>query len=921
MQENKEPIKDEEMDKYVNGTVKEDFHEKLKDLIKETEHGNRILVCSDISNSVSLESLVQAYEKNIGYDFSKGTITIDELSLERAAEPLYKMISKELGIEITSLSDKQLKDVVTLKKKSISNPKEYYTKVREMYEEGSFSEKDTNIQNNSMDSKELNSKKYIFTEMSIAKAKEISTFSKSFVATGSLSKDSIHEVIDSTLSYIEETEMSKELKHKFYNSIDNIRNKYDSREIELIRLCKEKKYAQGFAIESLDDQIKELIGNDIELNNLHRKIMQNPNEIPQEYIDKINNYENDMATVAMISSVSKILGKRIEDISEKDKKNYVALIIAGALGNQLDISQNEQIIGVLEALCPDVDFAGADGKKDIRNIMKNDEALANFKKYLPLDEDKKLNLQNIDNVLRAIRLKTIREFDPKQLDRLRVTNSINETFVAMSGLQRVGKGQILHPIRAIRNMIQNRIKDDIMDELWEEKAEEMDLNDVIEQMDKSVEEKYFDESKLKYTETDKKSMLILYQSSTMACWISEKQDYLDLKYASLLQLKAELEGKESLNKLESQRLDKINDRIKDFIETNKDYDINKIIDPESPEGKLLPEMLHKLEKFESNKIKSKLMVTFMNDSADVSDRTGYERLSEQEKKEYLRNTIVGLSYKRTNSRYDKMVSKFTERRLEIISSDNDKFIDITTWDNGYRAAVDYNRLLEEYNKYSSHKFKSFEELEEYCNANKKIYVAEKLDEYGSLRDEDFVAPEGKTLSERVKFIEGMKYLMNNREEKSRETEQKLELDNNSQDESKAKLANNSNDSKHHNIEEENAQLDQESSELPVPISEKTGFFRRIFNKLKEFFTNENDKSTDNEAQKANASEKAEENPTAADLKEEEKLTPFEASLRKGTENVNIEAAIRKTEQSLNNGKQKIDDKVSQVQGDGTEVEY
>lgn len=221
MQENNKPIKDEEMDKFVSRPVKEDFHEKLKELIKETEHGKRVLLCSAVSNAVSLETLVKAYERNIGYDFSNGTVAIDDLSLEIAANPLYEVISKELGIEITSLSDKQLKDVVTLKRNNIANPEEYLKKVRQMYEEGTISSKqDKNSSEKSIDAdnKELEGKKYIFTEKSIANAKEVSKIYDFISNVGGLSGEELNNTINHALANIENSNMSDELKEKLYIS-------------------------------------------------------------------------------------------------------------------------------------------------------------------------------------------------------------------------------------------------------------------------------------------------------------------------------------------------------------------------------------------------------------------------------------------------------------------------------------------------------------------------------------------------------------------------------------------------------------------------------------------------------------------------------------------------------------------------------
>lgn len=616
-------------------------------------------------------------------------------------------------------------------------------------------------------------------------------------------------------------------------AIGNVIGKYNLQEIELIRMCKELKYADGFAVEALQEKIKRFVGKDKNLKAIQAEIMENPKSIPQKYIEQINSYENDTCTIAALSGVSKFMEKGIENLSEKDRKDIVSLIIAGTLDKRSDLGKNEHVIEVLEQLCPDINLSDKDGKKDIRNLMSDNESLSNLKKYLPLDESREINSENIETIAKAFRLKTIKEFDSQKLHRIR-------NFFAKD-MKKSNIGILRH--------IGKKLSDSMMNKFWDKNVEELDVNELIDEMGKSVEEKFFEGSRIRFTNSDKGYIKSLYENSTDACWISSKQQYLDLQISSLFRLENELESKVPLSKIDYERLIKTQERINDFYQLNEKYDFTKIIDDDY---NIKPEIIDKLDSFEEYKVKSKLMSTYMKNSSIVSSPKDYEKLDNEAKKDYLKNTIVGLSYKKESEKDDrdeKLIGKFAERRLEIISSRKNKFISTRSWGNGYRAEVDYDKILEEYNKYSKHKFKSYEELEEFCNSNKRVYVVDKLDEYKKLSNEDFREAEGKTVHERVKFIEGLRYYFNKREEKTKNDKAKNKT-NSKENNNKVELeesdytTDENNSLKADEIKLSDAETEKEEhSELPVPVDEKQGFFKRLFNKVKGIFTRD-DKLTE-----------------------------------------------------------------------------
>lgn len=904
MEETKEPIREDEMDKIVHKEVKIDYHEQLKDLIRNSTHGTKIAICSSISKSASIDALVEAYEQNMGYEFSKGNVVLDEVLLERAAMPFYDAVSKELGVEVSNLSDKQLSQIVSFKIND--DPEVFARKMQQISEDGHLVnvhyanenlniKKETILENNAKEN-------YIFSIASMENARAINDFDKSIKSTGSLSDKSLTNALNTTVENLENSKMELDLKIDLTDTLTNMSQNYDPIEIELIRLCKERKYAERFDKDQISDEINSFLEKHKDKKALYKELMSSPDgNIPEKYINKINEYEKQVATVAALASVNNFLSKGKDNLSLDEQKDIVSRIIAGTVNGAIDLNEHAQVLDVLEQLCPDIDFTDKNGKKDIKAVLKSNEQLKKLKKYLPIGEEKEISTENIDNLLKSIKLKTMRGFNKNKLIELgKVDKNFNKNIIFENA--KIGF------VRKIGRNKQEKIAEEIINSFFDQKSEDLDV--IMDNMGKSSEERFFSGSALRFTATDRNSAESLYENATEKCWIDKKEDYIDLRCASLLKLKQDLEGKENKSRLDEKRLKQTISRLKNFNKQYPDYDYDRIVDPKTMNLKKDAEVA--VTEYENYKVMSKILVTFMKGKETVNTPEDYQKLDNKEKKAYLLDTVAALSYKKDKNAENKLIGKFGERRLEIIGGKDNTFIEINPKNgSGYTYKIHYDKILEEYNKYSSHKFKTFEELESYCESNKRMYVAEKLEEYTLLRDEDFIKADGNTRKERVEFIENQKFYITERTK----NEKALNITNHETDtRSEEKDSKNSDynariDISQIEVSEQNSHREyaegmttkdagaEMESELPAVI--KPNLFRRLLNKVKEMFTNDSKEETEQT--------NIEDSQTSSVSKKE----TFEEQLKKGTEHVDVTKAIEEMKNNSGNEKSIGNDKVTE----------
>lgn len=863
MEETKEPIRDEEMDKLVNKDVKIDYHEQLKELIKNSVHGTRMAICSNISKSVSLDALVTAYEQNMGYEFSKGTVVLDDISLEKAATPLYNAVSKELGIEVSNLSNKQLKDIV--KSKLNDDPIVFDKKIHQLNEDGYISNAlhGKEINQNLNINKEITDKAeyYIFTKESFANAQKVNVYNEKIKELNSKATNSTNKLVDDAIG---DVVVGQDLKEILNQTQVDLSTNFDYDLIQLIQLVKDIKYADYFAKDALKEKAHEYVKKHPNLKNDYAEMIKDDTKIPEQYITMINEYENEANLMVAISTANKIEKDGISSLkNDSDRKQAVLYIINGMREESNGITNHPELIDILEKLCPDLDFKDENGKKDIRNILNNEVEREKLKKYLPISQKKELTLENLNNMLKSTSLDNIKNIDKKTLENAKKENKYDVDIIT----GKIVKGVI----SKIGSRKREKISDELISNLFKRNVEEIDINF----NDKSLEEKFFTGSAMQITKYDEKQIRNMYEKATVGCWISSKDKYLELRYSALHQIKSELEGKENLTELEKDRLQLINARLDEFNEKHPGVESNVTIENEAGKKELIDQSKAALEMYQEYKVKSKLITTFMKNSMSITDREDYENLSDKDKKRYLKDIIAALEYKNKD---DKIISKFAKRSLEILNNGDDKFISTETVraDDDtyvrYKATINKKRILDEYNKYSTHKFTSYEELQEYCSSNKNMYVADKLDEYEFLKDEDFVEPPVGETKDQLKFIEKQKQIIEEREfgsprkkqtnrrvsaiRKARENEESKEknqfssqnYDNEKENEDKTDkgsleieeirisseaLKSNNEGKLGSKSELEEIDLDSElEDENNLPISVKDGFFRKIVNKVK-----------------------------------------------------------------------------------------
>lgn len=861
MEETKEPIRDEEMDKLVNKDVKIDYHEQLKELIKNSAHGTRMAICSNISKSVSLDALVTAYEQNMGYEFSKGTVVLDDISLEKAATPLYNAVSKELGIEVSNLSNKQLKDIV--KSKLNDDPIVFAKKIHQLNEDGYISNAlhGKEINPNFNINKEITDKAeyYIFTKESFANAQKVNVYNEKIKELNSKATNSTNKLVDDAIG---DVVVGQDLKEILNQTQVDLSTNFDYDLIQLIQLVKDIKYADYFAKDALKEKAHEYVKKHPNLKNDYAEMIKDDTKIPEQYITMINEYENEANLMVAISTANKIEKDGISSLkNDSDRKQAVLYIINGMREESNGITNHPELIDILEKLCPDLDFKDENGKKDIRNILNNEVEREKLKKYLPISQKKELTLENLNNMLKSTSLDNIKNIDKKTLENAKKQNKLDVDI----GTGKVTKNGLISKIGRRKR---EKISDELISNLFKRNVEEIDIN----LNDKSLEEKFFTGSAMQITNDDEKKIRSMYEKSTVGCWISSKDKYLELRYSALHQIKSELEGKENLTELEKDRLQLINARLDEFNEKHPSVESNVTIENEAGKRELIDQSKAALEMYQEYKVKSKLITTFMKNSMSITNRNDYENLNDNDKKRYLKDIIAALEYKNKD---DRIISKFAKRSLEILNNGDDKFISTETVRGDddtyvrYKATINKKRILDEYNKYSTHKFTSYEELQEYCSSNKNMYVADKLDEYEFLKDEDFVEPPDGETKDQLKFIEKQKQIIEERElsspqkkqtnrrvsgiRKARESKEKRQFssqnyDNEKENEDKtdkgsleieeiriSSEALKSNNEGKLGSKSELEEIDSDSEledENNLPISVKDGFFRKIVNKVK-----------------------------------------------------------------------------------------
>ena len=304
-----------------------------------------------------------------------------------------------------------------------------------------------------------------------------------------------------------------------------------------------------------------------------------------------------------------------------------------------------------------------------------------------------------------------------------------------------------------------KISDKDMGSFFKEKAVSINVNEMLKNYEKSSTQKFFEDSDIKFDEKNEKELKNLYYESNSEAWISSKQEAKELAFFSLIKLKEELNKSNDGGNYYKNKLNTVDNKLKIFQKNNKDFKFEKYL---TEDGKLLPENEKRFEVYERNKVNGKLLKEYFKSAKNINSYEDYNKLSKSSKESYLLNTMFGLEYMGKNQ--ESSFGKFAVRRLEVISSESNSFVSFKENENNSNY-VDINKeqILKEYNKLSSHKFKTYEELSKYCYSKRIEYVNNKLEHYSNLNEKHFFELDSDNVIERSNQIERIKVNFNKKQ--------------------------------------------------------------------------------------------------------------------------------------------------------------
>lgn len=401
------------------------------------------------------------------------------------------------------------------------------------------------------------------------------------------------------------------------------------------------------------------------------------------YDDSYNNYKNDLqrdndnlVKAGVIKHISCISKMGFENITEEQRQHAVMDIVAG-----LNFEETkEEVSKFLEKLVP--------GYKHSEDINNKENRIA-IEKAMKYTDNLQLQKEGFERLLKAS-YKTV-------LEKTNHEDIIKED---------------------VRN-----VTDAEVEEYMALNSQEIDVEQIIIEKTGTEEDKYFIGSKLQFSKEDNEAFQYIYKKSTIGTWIDTKDEAIEKRFLCLQNSKEELENSNS--DLAKQRLEKINSEIEKFKKDYPGLDYNSMLDSN---GKLNSSKKRAIRAYTEFRAISKLTKEIIADEEKVNSFEDYNGLSNKDKKAYLLNTIAilnskDINYGQANSEKIKdNLKKLGNRRLEILNNKETQFINIDD-DN---IKVNTKAILKEFNKLSSHKFKTYEEILEYCELNKLEYVNEKM---------------------------------------------------------------------------------------------------------------------------------------------------------------------------------------------------
>ena len=248
----------------------------------------------------------------------------------------------------------------------------------------------------------------------------------------------------------------------------------------------------------------------------------------------------------------------------------------------------------------------------------------------------------------------------------------------------------------------------------------------------TLQNKFNKDSKMEFSESDEKTYMELYKKSSIGSWISTKEEVFFHRYMAILLLEDKLSEEEIAN---GQTKYKICQNMLAKMQ-RENPELAKKISEYTPEQ--LQELKEQERRFEKDKLNAKVLDFYQKNVLTLNP--DYYHLDKQDRFEYLRITILSreLAKSADTPEESQMLLKLSNRALEIMNTEKNKFIEFDENGNGI---VNEDVLLSEYKNYTTVNRLRENNLDEIgknlYDKYQRVYFIGKMTEYSKLKDSDF----------------------------------------------------------------------------------------------------------------------------------------------------------------------------------------
>lgn len=241
----------------------------------------------------------------------------------------------------------------------------------------------------------------------------------------------------------------------------------------------------------------------------------------------------------------------------------------------------------------------------------------------------------------------------------------------------------------------------------------------------SAAENYFAGTEIEMSENAQQRYEFLYKSYNVNSWIDNKEQALKLRYMSIQSMKENYKRSPETD-YTRRRITELEQEEKDFFEKHGKEFIDAHGNPNEWSEKKKKINNAEYNHYKNNKVLAEITEIYTKDMLDFQKGLTYEKMSFDEKKAYIRNSlsIYNMVKNETNDR-NSILAKTILRRFELMNSEDKK---IVTFDENGKAIINEDLIFEEYklNSPQGHEWSSFEELLQASEQKKEKYIVENL---------------------------------------------------------------------------------------------------------------------------------------------------------------------------------------------------